>query len=512
MGRINTNVLSIISQRVLGNNNKALSQSLERLSTGLRITRGADDPAGLIASENLRNDAKATNQAISNADRADQVSNIAEGGLQEVSGLLNELQGLVTSAANVAGQSVEERQAAQLQVDSILQTVDRISSSTNFQGIKLLNGNLGYRTSSVSTGVADYKINAAKFAGKSLGIDIAVTGSAQQAGLFLSTGGSSLDLSTGSSLTVQITGSRGSRELSFASGTTLARVAAAINTFKDVTGVEAKASGTGVKITSTDWGSAEYVSVKVVKDAGINLTANGDAGTPVRGVYKLQTGNFGASQTTAASTFAVATNGVRDEGQDLIASINGVKATARGKEAWITSDFLDVRVNLTTTQSQQLGNVGGSGSALYVTGGGADFMIDGRVNIGSKVSIGIDDIAVRKLGNSDSGFLNALESGKSSNLIDGDAVAAQKIVAKAIEQVSTLRGRLGTFQKNTIGSTIRNLSVALENTSAAESSIRDANFASETAQLTRSQILVSASTNILGIANNSPQSALQLLG
>ena len=130
MSRINTNVQSLIAQRVLGMNNKALSTSLERLSTGLRINRGKDDPAGLIASEVLRSEIKAIGAAIGNAERADQVVNIAEGGLGEISNLLTELQGLVTSSANSAGLSKEEKEANQLQIDSILQTIDRIRSAT----------------------------------------------------------------------------------------------------------------------------------------------------------------------------------------------------------------------------------------------------------------------------------------------------------------------------------------------------------------------------------------------
>lgn len=114
MSRINTNVQSLIAQRLLSNNNLTLNQSLERLSTGLRINRGKDDPAGLIASENLRSEKSSLNAAISNSERADQVANIAEGGLQEVSGLLTELQGLVTSSANTAGLSPDERSANQL--------------------------------------------------------------------------------------------------------------------------------------------------------------------------------------------------------------------------------------------------------------------------------------------------------------------------------------------------------------------------------------------------------------
>ena len=99
MGRINTNVQSLIAQRVLGQNNFALGNALERLATGVKINRGKDDPAGLIASENLRSEQKSLSQAITNADRADQVVNIAEGGLQEVSSLLTELQGLLTNTA-----------------------------------------------------------------------------------------------------------------------------------------------------------------------------------------------------------------------------------------------------------------------------------------------------------------------------------------------------------------------------------------------------------------------------
>ncbi|MBA4120788.1 MAG: flagellin, partial [Isosphaera sp.] len=141
MARINTNPASLIAQRNLVNNTRALNTTLERLSTGLRINRGADDPAGLIASENLRAERTALSSAISNAERADQLVNIAEGGLQELSNLLTDLRGLVTSTANTAGLSDEERNANQLQIDSILQTIDRLADATNFQGVQLLNGN-----------------------------------------------------------------------------------------------------------------------------------------------------------------------------------------------------------------------------------------------------------------------------------------------------------------------------------------------------------------------------------
>jgi len=515
MGRINTNVQSMIAQRVLGQNNASLSTSLERLSTGLKINRGKDDPAGLIASENLRSEQKASQQAISNADRADQVVNIAEGGLQEISGLLTELQGLVTNTASRAGLSAEEKNANQLQIDSILQTIDRVSSSTNFQGIKLLNGNFDFKTSSVQSGVTDFRVNAAKYTGASLSVDMQVTASAQQGGVFLSMGGTSLDLNTASSFVIEISGSKGSRELSFASGTTLAKVVSTINTFTDVTGVSASLSASGstrIGLGSSEFGSAEFVSVKVINSAGVNSTNNG-AGATNRGIYGRGSATYNTASTTLTSNFANATNGIIDYGQDLTGTINGIAVTAKGKTARINTDFLDIEMTLSTAESQGLGNVGaGTSPSMYVTGGGADFQLAGRVDIAGKVSMGIRDVAVRKLGNSSIGTLDRLASGKVNNVVDGNLNDGQKIVAEAISQVSGLRGRLGAFQKNTVGATIRSLNVSVENTSAAQSVIRDADFASETAALTRSQILVSASTNILSLANQQPNSALQLLG
>jgi flagellin len=512
MSRINTNVQSLIAQRVLGQNNLGLSSALERLSTGLKINRGKDDPAGLIASENLRSEQKALNQAIANADRADQVANIAEGGLQEVSSLLTELQGLITATASRAGLSAEEKAANQLQIDSILQTIDRVSSSTNFQGIKLLNGNFDFSVSNVATGVSDYRVNGAKFSGSSLDVQVLVTASAQQAGLFLSAGGSSLDINTGSSFTIEIAGARGSRELSFSSGTTLTNVAAAINTFTNVTGVQAVVSGTGILVKSQDFGSSEFVKVKVVNAAGINSTSNGDAGTPVRGVYNRQAAAFNSNNTTINSTFTNATNPITDSGQNLGATINGLQATAVGKVARVNSDFLDVEVTLATSTSQTLGAVG-STRTFSITGGGADFQLASKVDIAGKVSLGIQDVSTRKLGNSTLGVLSSLGSGQTNNVVsNNDLSNAQQIVAEAIKQTSALRGRLGAFQKNTVGATIRSLGVAVENTAAAQSVVRDSDFAAETAQLTRSQILVSASTNILALANQQPQTALQLLG
>jgi flagellin len=522
MSRINTNVSSLIAQRVLGQNNKALSSTLERLSTGLRITRGKDDPAGLIASQNLRAEKASLTTAIGNAERADQVVNIAEGGLDEISGLLNELQSLVTQTANSAGLSLEEKEANQLQIDSIIQTVDRVASSTSFQGLKLLNGNFDFNTEGVDANVDSFRVNGAKlnFQG-TRDVEVVVTGSAQVAGFFLSFGASDINLGgtgaadgSSSRFVVEVSGNRGTRELSFASGTSLNDIVAAVNSFTDVTGVKATASGTGLTLKSTEFGEDEFVSVRVV-DAGTINTAQATAG-----VYKLESADTDTASTAAPdrTLFSAANNKITDLGQNVSATINGIQATTKGTTARINSDFLDVELNLKSgtssgAEAQRLGAL----TAFTITGGGADFQLAGRVDIAGKVSLGIQNVQVRNLGrftdsSSNTYFLSDVSAGSDLNVVNGDISKAQDVIQSAIKDVASLRGRLGAFQKNTIGATIRSLGIAAENTAAAESVIRDADFATETAELTRSQILAASAQQILSLANSQPQSALQLLG
>jgi flagellin len=513
MSRINTNVQSLVAQRVLGQNNKSLGVSLERLATGLKINRGADDPAGLIASQNLRAEKAAIGQAIANSERAEQIVNIAEGGLQEISGLLNELEGLVTATANTAGLSQSEKEANQLQIDSILQTIDRIAGSTSFQGSRLLNGNFDYTTNSVAADVQDFTVNGAKLnQGSTIDVDVVVTNSAQSGGFFLSFGGTGIDLGASTDRFVfEVAGKDGARELSFASGASLTSIAAAVNSFTEVTGVKATVSGTGLRLDSTDFGSDEFVSVKVVNDGSIA------AGDGIIGLTADDTTTADTANTTAFNTTAAA-NGVKDEGQDIGATINGIVATGRGTRASINSDFLAVELDLSsgtasgTANAQTLGSL----SAFTINGGGADFQLDGFVDISGKVSLGIGNVSARTSGRIVDGSnifqLADLGGGKSLNVVDGDLNGAQKSIRAAIGEVSSLRGRLGAFQKNTVGATIRSLGIALENTTAAESLIRDTDFAGQTAELTRNQILVAASTNVLGAANSQPQNVLSLLG
>lgn len=465
MSRINTNVSSLIAQRVFRTNNETLNTSLERLSTGLKINTGADNPAGLIASENLRAEKVGISTAIENAERASNIIGTAEGGLNEVSSLLTELQSLVSQAANSGGLSQEEKNANQLQVDSILGTINRIAQSTSFQGKKLLNGSLDYTVSSVtSTAIDNLRVNAAKLAdGATQSVVVQVVTSAQTATLGY-TGGTV----AGDTVTIEVGGNGGTEQLSFASGTTVSSIVASVNAVKTATGVSATVSGSDIRFESTEFGSAQFVSVKAI-----------------------------------AGTFTLGTT--KDTGQDALVTVNGSQAQAEGRRISFRNSSLDVEFDLDATF-----NTAGN-TTFGVTGGGATFALGSKVTETDKASIGISSVSTGSLGDSTVGYLSSLGSGGTNSLTGDNLTSTQKILDKAIKQVSQLRGRLGAFQKFTIGSTVNALGVAYENASAAESAIRDTDFAEETSQLTRAQILSQAASTVLAQANSAPQAALALL-
>jgi flagellin len=466
MSVINTNVSSLIAQQALVQNNKALSTSLQRLSTGLKINSGADDPAGLIASQNLQAEQTGIQTAISNAGQAGNVIGTAEGGLNEVSSLLTQLQGLVGQAANTGALSAPEVAADQLQVDSILSTINRIADSTTFEGTKLLNGDLSYTTSSVAaSAVANVQVNSALVPpGGTLAVAVQVVSSGKTAAITY-TGGTV----TGSTVTLQIGGNEGSTQLSFASGTTVAQIATAINGVKQSTGLSALVSGTDLRINSTQYGSAQFATVQAVA------------------------GTFnGLSNTKAIGT-------------DANVTVNGASANVAGLAVSYRNANLDVALDITATADKP------NTSTFYVTGGGANFALGSQVNQTNEASIGIASVSTGSLGDSFNGYLNSIGSGGTNSLSSNNLDTAQNILDSAISQVSSLRGRLGAFQDYTIGSTVNSLGVAYENVSSAESAITDTDFAAETSNLTRAQILSQSATTVLAQANSLPDQALTLL-
>lgn len=486
MSRINTNVQSLIARRALGINNHSLNTALERLSTGLRINTGKDDPAGLIASETLRSSLVAISGAIDNANRADTIVAVAEGGLQEISSLLLELEGLIDRSANEAGLTAEEISANQLQIDSILQSINRIADSTAFGNKRLLNGAFDFTASGITTtNLASVQINSAKIpAGSYRNVNIDVVTRSQVAlvsAVGAGTNGSGVRNGTISqATTLQIRGIHGSDILSFASGTSIASIVTAVNASKELTGVSATASAaTGgpasLVLQSTAFGSDAFVSVSILENTG---------------AFTAQAAN------------------VTDYGADGTITVNGTNAVVRGLDASVRAGSVSLDLTLTSG----FGGTPGGTTSFQITGGGAVFSIAPTVGLAGQESVGVKEVSTGKLGNVDVGFLASLGTGLTNDLESKRFASGQRIVRAAINQVASLRGRLGAFQKDTIGTTINSLTVARENVTAAESAIRDADFASETSNLTRAQILVNSSTTVLQIANTQPQNVLALLG
>jgi flagellin len=482
MSRINTNISAMLATRYLVNNQADLTKSLERLSSGLRINRGADDPAGLIASESLRTEMQGISAAIDNSARAVNVISTADAALAEVSDMLLQIKGLINRSSNSGALSDEELQANQLQVDSLLESINRVANSTQFNGKKLLNGELGYTVDGLDTTKVGRLLafGARVPAGSTQSVTVQVTQSALTAQLTIGKGGgvgisSSGYLSQGNAVTLEVRGTLGTEIFTFTGSTTMATIAGTITNSKTLTGVSATASTNGISFNSTQYGSNEFVSVRAVS-----------------GTFTVNPGDQGDYE---------------DRGRDAGVLVNGQAATVEGLIAKIRTNGLDLEAELTTS----FGTARGS-ETFDITGGGANFQIGPQVNSDGLVSIGVPSINTSNLGNSIHGYLNTLGSGGDHEIVDpANHPTAEKIIAEAISQVAVLSGRLGGFQANQVETNLNSLRTALENVTASESTIRDTDYAAEVSNLTRAQIVMQSTVQMLSIANQAPQVVLSLL-
>ncbi len=231
-------------------------------------------------------------------------------------------------------------------------------------------------------------------------------------------------------------------------------------------------SGGGLTLKSSDFGSDSFVSAKALS------------------------GSFSTKDSTGAAA-------TRNTGTDVQARVNGVQATGRGLEASLNTSTLDL--SFTVNQNFQ----DNSSFNFSIDGGGAIFQLGPDVVSNQQARIGIQGVNTATLGGV-SGTLFELRSGGGKDLTT-DAKSAAKVIDEVITSVTSLRGRLGAFQKTTLDTNISTLNDTLETLTSAESSIRDADFAAESARLTRAQILVQAGTSVLQIANQNPQNVLALL-
>lgn len=697
MSRINTNVSSLTAQNRLTRTNNDLQTALTRLSTGLRINSGKDDPAGLIASESLRSDITSINKALSNTQRANQIIGTADSALGQVSSLLNDIRGLVTEAANNGALSDDEIAANQLQIDSSLEAINRIAQTTTFQGRRLLDGSLDFRTTAGTNfaKLTDFTIDQANLgASGSVTVNVDVTTAATKAQVDLAIPASqtadnayadvafshSIAQATGGTVTlgsdtftivadaggaadgaegndvaaIAVTYGAGSASTSYnattntlsvsltqASGTaTIANLKAAINAGSDFTvsgGTDANTitntSGTvaglsggrdagsatfrvladdagtaanGVTLTITEdntitnntaeaaitggniavkvRGTVTYAAIAAAVDGltgysasitasagnqnylqsadtppavatlgggqaasgglaqdvvfaltgktgsevfnfkqgttinqladAINLLkdSTGVAATISTNTLQLKSEEYGSAAIVDVNVITEAIGGTitsglgnvskkRDAGDDIVATVNGIRAKGEGNSLSINTSTLDFRASIEAAFS---GTV-----SFTINGGGAQFQLGPDVVSNQQARLGIAAVSTGTLGGT-SGKLYQLGSGESKALAT-NAAGAAKVINEVIDRVTSLRGRLGAFQRTTLDSNTVSLTDTLTNLNEAQSSIRDADFAQESANLTRAQILVQSGTSVLGIANQSSQSVLSLL-
>ncbi len=273
-------------------------------------------------------------------------------------------------------------------------------------------------------------------------------------------------------LVLSVGGSIGREVFNFDADASVNQVVAAINLVSDATGVVASQNSGSLVLNSVEYGTRGVVDTEVISEGAA--------------------GAFEASWVGGNS---------RATGTDIQATVNGVSANGDGNTLSINTSTLDLAITVDDGSSTNFD--------FDITGGGALFQLGPDVVSNQQARLGIQSLNTAKMGGA-SGRLYELASGGDKALAN-DPSAAYRVVSEVIGKVSTLRGRLGAFQRTTVETNIASLSDTLINLTDAESAVRDADFAKESSDLTRAQILVQSGTSVLGIANSTPQSVLSLL-
>jgi len=467
--RINLNVAALNAHRQLQGTDSALSASIEKLSSGFRINRAADDPAGLAISENLRAQVSGLAQAISNSSDAVNMIRTAEGALLEVHNLLRTMRDLALHASNTGANDTTSIQADQTQIESALTALNRISSNTQFGNKKLLDGTAGvsgqttdsdvrFLSGTASTAAGTYSIDVTTVAAKAN-----VTSTEDISGGVGAGNGGTLTIN-GSSITVEETDT----------DTTLIAKINALSNQTQVRAVAGTDPGT-IKLEQLNYGDSYSITVS---GTAATLTAIGlTAGTTSNGA------NVEATLTKGSDSYALVGSGAVLSGQ-----------------ANTDTEGLQLLITATATGAQ---------GSVVITNNSLQFQTG--ANVGQTSSQAINSVAASQLGTSATGLTNSWTSIADIDVTSySGAQDALRLIDAAINQVSTMRAELGAFQKD-LEANISSLGVAKENIAASESSIRDTDMAAEMSKFVRNQILLQAGTAMLTQANQVPQALLALL-
>ncbi len=514
---VNTNVSSLNAQRNLAKSGEGLATSMERLASGMRINSAKDDAAGMQIGTRLTSQISGLAVAQRNANDGISMAQTAEGALQSSTDILQRMRDLALQSAN-GSNSKSDREALQKEVTALQTELTRIADTTTFGGQKLLNGDYGtqqFQVGSDSNQTIGVTLNSA--AAKDIGLTgvgflmaSALSGFSDARETAFDADGKTLNVTVGAN----------SNDLTLKSGMSAADLAGEVNSTEGLFGVSAKTAAAVSFSANTDAGDTVSLSV-----AGIQITAsdaieaNGD--DTVASLKATIDGSAAIKEALAAKGITVSVKtptgtGTSDDslifsnstGENIevtMAITGGTTTGAAGAiQSWggtaVTGSAVDVTAAADATDSSTTtvtGNLDFSkavladdAGTLTITGGGG---LSGGGSATKETSTKLISIE----------SLDISSAGGSQSAID--------VIDAALQQIGNERAELGAVQ-NRFSQTISNLANVQENASASRSRIMDTDYATETAHMTKNQILQQAGTSILSQANQIPQAAISLLG
>jgi flagellin len=469
MSIINTNTISLNAQRNLSTNSASLATTIQRLSSGLRINSARDDAAGLAISERFTTQIRGLNQAARNANDGISLAQTAEGALAEIGNNLQRIRELAVQSAN-ATNSASDRLALNAEVAQLISEVDRVATQTQFNGLNLLDGTFTAQQFQVGAN-----------AGQTITVDSIGSARASALGQFNGFQLTNQGIGTASNTAATQDIVVGGNTISLGSIPNDARaLAAALNT----SGVQG--------LTAT----ANPATVTTAQGGTVATTTAGTASFTLNG----QTITVGATL-SAASNRANALAAINAQ-----SAVTGVIAVDTGSGLTLNAaDGRNITVGPITLGTAVATTLADFGLAAATTGG--------TLNLTYRAPDGVSG-AVTFVGAFNPGAQAIAATGTALSAVNiatvGGANTALTAVDAALERINGSRADLGAVQ-NRFGSVIQNLNTTSENLSASRSRIRDADYAKETAELTRTQILQQAGTAMLAQANQVPQNVLTLL-
>lgn len=464
---INTNIASLNTQRTLNSSQSMQAQALQRLSSGLRINSAKDDAAGLAISERFTSQIRGLNQATRNANDAISLTQTAEGALGSISNNLQRVRELAVQAAN-ATNNASDRQALQDEVSQLVQEIDRVATATQFNGVNLLDGSFSAKAFQVGANVS-----------QTITVDQIASARTSSLGQFRGVVLTNQDIGTAS-------------DTAAAKSVIVGGVTTSLGTIaNDARALANAINGSGVAGLSA---TANVNTFDGQTSAGAP-TAAGSSTVDINGTSITIAGTTSLTQNRANAVAAI----------NAQSSVTGVVASDTGSSVTLTAaDGRNISVANFTAG-------GATGATLASYGLGAEDTTGATINVTYQApSTVTGQISWTGAFQPAAANITATGTALSGINVATDANAAISAVDAALNAVNGQRATLGAIQ-NRFEATISNLQTSSENLTASRSRIQDADFAEETAKLTRAQILQQAGVAMLAQANALPQNVLALL-